>query len=117
MARDARRVVNSAFPCVGCGRCCQFVDLAEETRELDRGDGTCRHFDHDSLRCSIYEARPAICRTDVQYALRYSKLMSWESFVEVNLHACAILQSQSDRPNIGPLVQASDFNLSEDTRP
>ncbi|WP_230469588.1 YkgJ family cysteine cluster protein [Gibbsiella quercinecans] len=62
--------------------------MAEETCFLDRGDGTCRHYDAASKGCSIYNFRPDICRVDLQFERHYSRLYSWEEFVELNLAVC-----------------------------
>lgn len=86
-----------AFPCSQCGLCCQHVHLAVETRFLDRGDGTCRHYDELSKLCSIYDERPDICRVDLQYERNYAQQYSWDKFIEVNLVACELLQSQCDQ--------------------
>ena len=80
------------FPCVSCGSCCRHVDLSEETRFLDRGDGVCRDYDNEAQLCWIYETRPMICRVDRQYAARFAGKMSWEAFCEINLQACSALQ-------------------------
>ena len=88
------------FPCSQCGLCCQFVNLAAETRFLDRGDGICRHYDVGSRGCGIYAERPDICRVDRQYELHYAQQYTWEEFVTMNLQACEILQkSTSSMPS------------------
>lgn len=84
--------MTPAFPCSQCGRCCQKVGSAPQTSFLDRGDGTCRHFDPEISGCGIYETRPDICRVDTQYALHYAARMSWPTFVALNLEVCAALQ-------------------------
>ena len=81
------------FPCFRCGACCRHVNAAQETKFLDRGDGTCRHFDSINKNCSIYENRPDICRVDLQYHLNYRDKYSWEDFVAINLEICEKLQS------------------------
>lgn len=81
-----------SFPCTQCGLCCQQVHQALETRFLDRGDGTCKHYDNALRQCLIYDTRPEICRVDRQYILHYSKNMSWDAFVEANLNVCHQLQ-------------------------
>lgn len=81
------------FPCNQCGACCQRVDIASETRFLDRGDGTCRHFHDKSKMCSIYSERPEICRIDVQYIKHYS-YYSWNEFVKLNQEICHVLESE-----------------------
>lgn len=93
---DLTDQVIRAFPCTQCGLCCQHVHLADETRFLDRGDGTCRHYNADSKQCTIYDERPDICRVDLQYALHYHRLYSWEEFVALNLQVCRQLETQSE---------------------
>ncbi|WP_075257030.1 YkgJ family cysteine cluster protein [Herbaspirillum camelliae] len=85
-----------SFPCLQCGLCCQHVDLAEQTRFLDRGDGVCRHYDAPRKACSIYDGRPDICRVDLQYTLHYAQHHTWEEFVELNLQVCSVLQKKHD---------------------
>ncbi|WP_417546648.1 YkgJ family cysteine cluster protein [Marinobacter sp.] len=86
------------FPCTRCGLCCQHVDKAPQTRHLDRGDGTCLNYDPAKKACSIYSSRPEICRVDVQYAKHYSRVYSWDDFVEINLQACELLTTLADEP-------------------
>lgn len=37
------------FPCTACGQCCRNVHLSDQTAYLDRGDGTCLHFNETAL--------------------------------------------------------------------
>lgn len=83
------------FPCNKCGLCCQHVHLAIETQYLDRGDGTCRHYDQATKGCSIYSERPDICRIDRSYSLHFADKITWVEFVNMNLQVCEILQSQN----------------------
>lgn len=92
--------ITSPFPCVQCGLCCQHVHMSDETRFLDRGDGTCRHYDPASKGCSIYSQRPDICRVDRQYTARYSRLYSWDEYVDLNRQICSYLQAQQPAPDI-----------------
>lgn len=80
------------FPCTRCGLCCRHVHLSDETRFLDRGDGTCLHYEDDSRGCSIYDERPDICRVDRQYTLRYARLYTWDEYVVANLAVCSALE-------------------------
>ncbi len=77
-----------------CGLCCQNVNLAAETQFLDRGDGTCRHYDGPSKKCSIYDIRPDICRVDKQYDTNYKKNYTWDEFVNINLYICERLANK-----------------------
>ena len=95
MRNDGIQSLMSPFPCIQCGLCCQRVNLADETRFLDRGDGTCRHYDMANKSCSIYTERPDICRIDRMYALRYAGQYTWNEFVTLNLQVCTHLQSIS----------------------
>lgn len=81
----------NSFPCYQCGLCCQHIDLAAETKYLDRGDGTCRNYETLTKSCGIYDQRPDICRVDKQYILRYAKHYKWNEFVALNLEVCARL--------------------------
>lgn len=94
MAFWSGKAMIAAFPCTGCGLCCQKVNMAEQTKSLDRGDGICRHYQQDSHQCSIYDTRPDICRVDVQFKNNYSSIMPWEEFVNINIDACRFLQKQ-----------------------
>jgi len=53
------------FPCIGCGACCRTLgdvgDLSVFGLEADE-NGHCTKLVNNS--CSIYEARPDICRID-----------------------------------------------------
>jgi Fe-S-cluster containining protein len=79
------------FPCNGCGKCCRLVDRSRETAWLDRGDGTCRHFDESTLRCAIYETRPLVCRVQEYHSQHLARRISWTEFVKINLEICASL--------------------------
>lgn len=82
------------FPCTQCGLCCQNVNLATETEFLDRGDGTCKHYNTTTKHCSIYAERPDICRVLLQYTIRYEKYYTWDEYVDLNLKICTTLQDQ-----------------------
>lgn len=83
------------FPCSLCGLCCQRVGLSDVTQDLDRGDGTCKHFDEYNKNCTIYDTRPDMCRVDLQYRVNYSKKHTWDEFVALNLEVCELLQMQT----------------------
>ncbi|HCL3953838.1 MULTISPECIES: YkgJ family cysteine cluster protein [Pseudomonas] len=85
---------SNVFPCTRCGLCCQNVYLATETRFLDRGDGTCRHYNTSTKGCGIYKERPDICRVDRQYEMHYAQQYKWEEFVTLNLEVCTDLQKR-----------------------
>lgn len=80
------------FPCTACGQCCKNVHLSEQTNYLNRGDGTCRHFDDENLLCNIYEQRPLICRIEEYHEKYLSHLYDWDGFVKMNLEVCEHLK-------------------------
>lgn len=84
-----------AFPCTQCGLCCRNVQLSEQTKYLDRGDGVCRHYSDADKHCLIYETRPDICQIDRQYRMHYVQRLSWETFVKLNVEVCKLLQRQA----------------------
>ena len=87
-------ISKNSFPCTACGQCCKHVHLSEQTNYLNRGDGTCRHFDDESLLCNIYEQRPLICRIEDYYDEHLSHLYEWDGFVKMNLEVCEQLKSE-----------------------
>ncbi|MBQ9487373.1 MAG: hypothetical protein IJU91_06195 [Selenomonadaceae bacterium] len=48
------------YPCECCGGCCLHVDLIEEMKVFDRGDGVCKNLTEKNL-CKIYANRPKFC--------------------------------------------------------
>ncbi len=84
------------FPCTQCGLCCQHVYLSDETQPLDRGDGTCKHYNDVDKSCTIYADRPDICRVDRQYELNYADQYSWHEFVDLNFQVCNLLWEASE---------------------
>lgn len=48
------------YPCECCGGCCLHVDLIEEMKIFDRGDGVCENLTDNNL-CKIYSNRPKFC--------------------------------------------------------
>ena len=87
-------ISKNSFPCTACGQCCKNVHLSEQTNYLNRGDGTCRHFDDESLLCNIYEQRPLICRIEEYHEKYLSHLYEWDGFVKMNLEVCEQLKSE-----------------------
>ncbi|WP_074467552.1 YkgJ family cysteine cluster protein [Pseudomonas flexibilis] len=83
------------FPCTQCGLCCKHVDKSLLTSSLDRGDGVCRHYNFQNRKCSIYEARPEICRIDKSY-IHFSKFLTLNEYYKANAEACNSLQLQSN---------------------
>jgi Fe-S-cluster containining protein len=85
------------FPCTQCGLCCQHVDRSVETSWLDRGDGSCRHFDAINNACKVYDIRPLICRVDEMYP-RFSNSMTRTAYYEANSEVCNALQVEHSYP-------------------
>ncbi|MEE6076862.1 YkgJ family cysteine cluster protein [Avibacterium paragallinarum] len=75
-----------------CGRGSRRVNLSEQTRFLDRGDGVCHHFNERTNLCSIYQNRPLVCRVKDYYLAHLSNQYSWEEFVRLNIEVCEILK-------------------------
>lgn len=81
------------FDCHRCGACCKLVNLSNQTSELDRGDGICRHFDELGNACNIYESRPEICNVSVMYEKSYKNIYDWASFSAINKEVCSYLEN------------------------
>ena len=54
------------YPCERCGDCCRHVDLIDEMKSFDRGDGVCKHLTANNL-CEIYSERPPLCNGEYVY--------------------------------------------------
>eukprot|EP00913_Durusdinium_trenchii_P010635 g9979.t1 len=54
----------AGWKCVsGCGACCMLgTEDGADTRKGWKEDGWCKHFDHESRTCKIYDDRPDFCR-------------------------------------------------------
>lgn len=83
------------FPCDSCGKCCQNVNLSEQTKWLDSGNGVCKYFDIDTNTCRIYDERPDICNVKLQYTMNYSQNYTWQEFVDINVQVCDELKKFS----------------------
>ncbi len=86
------------FPCTQCGECCRRVDRHDLTRHLDRGDGTCRHFDEVGWGCTIYAARPFFCDIEKAHALLFAQDVSLVEFYRLNAAACNTYQDEAGLP-------------------
>lgn len=85
--------MSNPFPCDNCGACCKSIRLSTLTDWLDRGDGTCKHFDNANNLCSIYESRPEICNVKTMHENHYRSSFDWNTFVTLNQKACKELKS------------------------
>ena len=86
--------MNSEFPCDRCGCCCRRVNLVDEMKIFDRGDGVCKYL-NDKNECSIYDNRPDICNTKIYYEKYYKSKMTWDEFVKKCRKGCKLLQKMS----------------------
>lgn len=85
--------MNDVFECNMCGSCCRSIRLSPLTAWLDRGDGTCLHFDEDKKSCTIYEKRPDVCNVRLMYKVYYKNDFSWKEFVAINKKSCKVLSA------------------------
>ena len=88
MTRAIPTANSFAELCNGCGLCCQKLHLNPLYRHLDRGNGTCLHFDEPTRRCSIYAQRPLLCRVDEMYDTYFAGAMTRTEFHRLNLAQC-----------------------------
>ena len=61
------------YLCGRCGDCCRHVDMLEEMKSFDRGDGVCKHLTAENL-CEIYSERPPLCNGEYFYKNFYSHM-------------------------------------------
>jgi hypothetical protein len=80
------------FKCNCCGECCRNLDKSDIYSALDRGDGTCKYLNVN--KCSIYSARPLLCRIDECYELYFKELYSLEEYYNLNYRICKELQNK-----------------------
>ena len=85
---------NRNFPCTACGACCRNLRHTPLYASLDRGDGTCLHFDTGTNLCRIYESRPKICRVAEMFEA-FEDRLTWEEYVDLNLQSCHELHAQT----------------------
>ena len=68
------------------------IGSIEQLKELDLGNGVCKHYDIAAKECSIYENRPAICRVDDMYEKVYMRNYTKLEFYKLNAEICNRLQ-------------------------
>jgi len=61
---------------------------------LDQGNGVCIYFDNISKLCTIYADRPLICNVEKMYDIHFSKIMSYDKYLEINKQACTVLRKE-----------------------
>lgn len=74
------------YPCERCGACCRHVDLIDEMKSFNRGDGVCKHLTADNL-CEIYPNRPPICNGEYVYK-KFFPDITVEEFHRIILQLC-----------------------------
>lgn len=79
------------FNCDCCGCCCRNLDKSEIYSALDRGDGVCRYLSGNL--CSIYKARPILCRIDECYELYFKDIMEIDVYYNLNRLECQKLKN------------------------
>ncbi|OFI05978.1 hypothetical protein CLOACE_13590 [Clostridium acetireducens DSM 10703] len=80
------------FNCDMCGCCCRSVSTNDIYKHLDRGDGTCKYFENETNKCSIYENRPIFCCIDKCYEKYFKNVMSIKQYYNLNYEACKKLK-------------------------
>ena len=78
------------YDCKRCGSCCRHVDLIEEMKSFDRGDGVCKHLTDFNL-CRIYPQRPNLCNGKYVYENFYSN-MSVTEFHKMISNLCETIR-------------------------
>ncbi len=87
------------FECDKCGACCKNIRLSIfYKKELDRGDGVCKHLTEENL-CEIYSTRPIFCNLDAYWEKFLSDTLSREDFYKFNYAACERLKSLTAQGN------------------
>jgi Fe-S-cluster containining protein len=86
--------MRDAFPCNHCGACCKSVELSPQTAGLDRGDGTCRHYDDEERHCRIYAQRPDVCNVEKTYEAQFQHRLTWAVYVDLNVRSCIELNAR-----------------------
>jgi Fe-S-cluster containining protein len=83
------------FECDRCGCCCRNIGKSDIYASLDRGDGVCKYLKGND--CSIYDARPLLCRVDKSYERLFSQVMSREEYYRLNKSACIKLKELEEK--------------------
>lgn len=81
-----------SFNCDQCGLCCKSLHDSEMYKDLNRGDGVCKHYDEVTNLCSIYDKRPLKCRIDDMYEKKFKQLLTLEQYYELNYEGCKTLK-------------------------
>lgn len=82
------------FKCDQCGLCCQHLELfGEAYKDLDSGNGICKHYDPQSKLCKIYENRPLICNVEEGYKKIFHTQCSYEQYIKGTIAGCEKLKA------------------------
>lgn len=84
--------------CSCCGLCCEKldrIDLPEQYKYLDNGEGVCRYL--KNKLCTIYDHRPDICNSKKMYEFLYSsRFNTYEEFEEYLVTCCHFIQGRKE---------------------
>lgn len=98
--------MSKMFKCDCCGLCCINLNMSEIYSDLDRGDGSCIHFDINSKLCSVYENRPDKCNVDKMYHIYYKSTMTKEEYYKLNYEACRLIKI---RENVSKFTEKNEL--------
>lgn len=82
------------YECDKCGSCCKNLFLNPIYKDLDRGDGCCKHLDLESNLCTIYYTRPNICNIKQMYIDVFYDQYSEEEYIKINKKYCKELRGR-----------------------
>jgi len=90
--------MKDKFICSRCGLCCMQLHRNKMYKELDRGDGICKHFNVETKLCEIYLERPIICRIDDMYEKYFIQFFTKVEYYNLNYTYC--LEFQGNKKEI-----------------
>ena len=80
------------YPCQRCGSCCRLIGESSLAHEVAESDGRCNWLDQNTNLCKRYEDRPLFCNVDRYYDKFLQKIMSRDTFYQLNQKACRNLR-------------------------
>lgn len=83
--------MKKKFICTKCGLCCKNIDLIEELKGYDVGNGNCKYLDLRDNTCKIYNYRPNICNIEKSYDNYYCKMYTENEYLDLNYKGCQLL--------------------------
>ena len=63
---------------------------------MDRGDGTCKNLNLETMLCTIYDERPIICNVDGFYNQYLKHDVQYEDYVLMNIESCKKLKEENE---------------------